>query len=150
MEKDIMNNKRFSSMFVVGRSLGQNIPSGAYTVIEWNNQFYDELDEMAIVNPWTFIPKVAGYYYLYASARISALNVGDRFDLSFRLNGVIAINYRYNLANALNEDITLNVSGLELIRSIDNVDVVVWHNFGALRVIGGNAIETRFFGYRIR
>lgn len=137
-------------MFQVSRLLGQNIPNIAWTVIQWDTEYYDELDEMAIVNPWTFVPKQAGYYRFDVIARISALAVNDTFGVGYFLNGVQNQATRLNMtANAVN-NISLSVPALILLTPTDALDVRVWHNFGAIRTLAGAFTETRLFGYRVR
>lgn len=139
-----------ASMFVVGRNIAQNVNSGAWAAIQWDTQTYDELGEVAIVNPWTFVPQVAGYYYFYASCTILALNVGDVFEMEFNLNGFQSINYRRRTAHALNENVSLNVAGIRHLTPTDALYVEVQHNFGAPRAISGNQYESSWMGYRIR
>lgn len=143
-------HKRFSSMFQVARAVAQNIPNMAWTVIQWDLEDYDELDEMAIVNPWTFVPKKTGYYFFNVIARIAALAVNDTFSVAYYLNGLALMPERINLtANAIN-DISLSVPALQFLTPNDAVDVRVWHNFGAIRTLAGALWETRLFGFRVR
>lgn len=150
MENSRKFHKRFSSMFQVSRAIAQNIPNIAWTVIQWNIEYYDELDEQTIIAPWTFIPKETGYYRFDVIARIDALAVNDTFGVSYFLNGIQNQATRLNMtANAVNS-ISLSVPALIYLIPTDSVDVRVWHNFGAIRTLAGSFIECRLFGYRVR
>lgn len=150
MQEGFKFPRGFASMFNVGRSIAQVIGSGVWTVLQWNWENFDILDEMAIVNPWTFVPKQRGYYRFSSHIRINNLPVGAIFAIYFRLNGVNWIAGAFEQAANLNEDITLNIHGLEPLAPTDAVDVVVWHNAGVGCSIQGNLNESRFFGHRVR
>jgi len=150
MNDSIMIPNRFSSMFRVGRNAGQNIPSGVWTVIQWDFQFFDELNEITIVAPYTFIPALTGYYVFNCHVRINNLTVPSVVGLGIRLNGAMGLATVYGATTNVNESITLVATGLQHMTPNDNVDVVVQHNNGIVRSIQGNRFETAFFGHRVR
>lgn len=144
-----MVGKPLSSMFRVYRNANQNIPAGVDTVIEWDTENFDELDEMLIVNPWTFTPKHAGYYFVYVQSRIDNLLAGEDVILRLGVNGAIVAD-DYGIAAAITDDVVSRISALLYLIPTDLVNVYQNHSLGGVKQLAGGSNITYFFGYRVR
>lgn len=141
--------KHHPSLFHVARAIAQNINNMAWTVIQWDLEAFDFLDEMLIINPWTFTPIEAGYYKLHASTQIMDLAAGDIFAAQFYVDGLVGGHVHEAEVTNLNEDIYALIDDILYLTPNNVVDVRVWHNFGAIRTIGGGLWANIFHGFRV-
>lgn len=141
--------KHHPSLFHVARAVAQNINNLVWTTVEWDTQHFDLLEEMLIVNPWTFTPLYAGYYHLHSSIRITGLNPADTFEGLIFATVIGVINDSYAETTNAGEDIFVHLDVVRYLTPNNPAYVQVRHNFGAARAIGGAWAETLFYGHRI-
>lgn len=147
--QDMRIGRAYASGFSAYRAINQVVGAGAWTVIQWDGEEHDHLGEMLIVNPWTFTPRQAGYYFLYANIFITNPIVATLLQLAFRRNGVFDLANRSVRADIINEALHLNVTCLRRLTPADTVDVVIQHNRVPNANLAGNRCETIFCGQRM-
>lgn len=142
--------KNYASLFKVGLSIAQAIPSGVPTVVNWDQQSYDMLDEILIVNPWTFTPKRRGYYWLSARLTWFPMGAGVSLVLSMRLNGGPIVSEDYRTVVGGVSQISQYTSLLLELDETDVIDILIQQNSGLPRNVGGDLYRNAFEGWRVR
>ena len=133
------------SVFRVNLGSNQNIPNQTATIINFDTVVFDP-------NSWwdnsqkRFIPTVAGYYCVMASAR---WNTGTDFDIADY--GIYKNGTLYQSASLRNERYETHVitTIMNINGSGDYIDARMYQDTGSTYAVRGNAQETTLQGFRI-
>ena len=133
------------SVFHVNLGSNQNIPNQTATIINFDTVLFDP-------NSWwdnsnkRFVPTVAGYYCVMASARWNTGADFDIADFSIYKNGSL-----YQAASLRNERYETHVitTVMNINGSGDYFDARMYQDTGSTYAIRGQASETTLQGFRI-
>lgn len=133
------------SVFHVSLSSNQNIPNVTQTIINYDTVLFDPNSWWDNTNK-RWIPTVAGYYCIMASARWNTSTDFDIADFGIYKNGS-----QYQAASLRNERYETHVvtTVVHLNGSGDYVDARMYQDTGTNYSIRGQAAETTLQGFRI-
>lgn len=107
------------------RTTAQTI--SGFTTIDFNSEVNDQGGLGDIVNNW-IIPRRTGNYQIVITGSID-WEVNDNINTYIYKNGVAL--REYNMASAINSNISVPLSTIEQLTATDTIEVLLWENFAA-------------------
>lgn len=137
----------YLSKFYAYQNVVQSIPNNVLTVLDFNAELFDILNEFNLVTN-RFIPVANGYYLLSASVKFTIIPDQKTFGIYLRKNGVTYLVEQYECNSGVNDE-TVDCVILAYLLTTDYVEALIWHNFGAAKNTSATVTVTYFFGHRL-
>jgi hypothetical protein len=131
----------FESRVKAYMSSHQYIPSGSYTIVNFNSVIFDGFGEFDTTN-YRFVAKEAGYYQFNVKIMFSSFPSGYYVTVRVLQNGNV---YNYGRLGGTGQDLTINLGDIVYLAAGDELKVDVYQNSGSAQLLIGTYPQASSF-----